>query len=70
MDAKEQKLIEARDEASRKWAAADLNCEEASREMAEAYRKRGKAYREMVETNRKLRKYRDSKAHQGAKVGK
>ena len=55
VDAKEQELIEARDAASREWAAA-------SREMAEAYRKRCEADRKRDDADSKLRKYRESKA--------
>jgi len=62
MDAKEQELIEASNEAYRKWCKADSKMVEASREMVETTRKRGKAYREMAETNRKLQEYRNNKA--------
>ena len=55
MDAKEQELIETRDEASREWAAA-------SREMAEAYHKRVEADRKWDDADSWLRKYRESKA--------
>jgi len=55
MDAKEQELIEARDEAGREWGEA--NCE-----MAEAYRKRCEADRKWDKAYRWLRKYRESKA--------
>ena len=48
MNAKEQKLIEARDEARRK--------------RDEAYRKWDEADSKLVEAHRKLRKYRDSNA--------
>jgi len=62
MDPKEQKLMDARDEADRKWDEADRKKVEAYREWAEADIKRD-------ETFRKLRKYRESKAQQGGKVG-
>ena len=75
MDAKEQELIEARDEADRKWDEASLEmtetyrkrCEE-DREMAEASRKWDEADRELVEADRKLWKYRKSKAQPGGKA--
>ena len=54
-DAKEQELIEARDNAHREW-------DEASREMAEAYRKRCEADRKWDEADSWLRKYQKSKA--------
>ena len=55
MDAKEQELIEALDEADRKW-------DEANREMAVAYRKRCEADRKWDKAYSWLRKYRESKA--------
>jgi len=55
MDTKEQKLIDACDEAHREW-------DEIDREWVEAYRKRCKADRKWDEANRELRKYRKSKA--------
>jgi len=61
-DAKEQELIEARDEAGRKW-------DETDRKWVETDRKRDEAYRKWVEAHRKLREYRDSNAQQGGEVG-
>ena len=61
-DPKEQKLIEAQDEADRKWCEAD-------RKRDEAYLKRDEADRKWDEANRELREYRKSKAQQGGKAG-
>jgi len=60
-DPEEQKLIEARDEASRKSVEAYRKRVEADREWVEEYRK-------SVEASRKLRKYQESKAQQGGKA--
>jgi len=54
MDTKEQKLIEARDEAYREEAEADCKWDEAYRDMAEAYRKRVEATYKCAEANREL----------------
>jgi len=55
MDAKEQKMIEARDEAKRKWV-------EAARINAEANRKQHAAYRKWDELARAVRDHHESKA--------
>ena len=62
-DPKEQKLIEARDEAS-------LKLVEAHRKWVDAKRDEWvEAHREWVEAERKLRKYQESKAQQGGQAG-
>ena len=82
MDAKEQELIDAGDEANRKWNEDYRNCVEADRKLHEADRKRDEVHREMVEAYHKwgeasremdkayckLWKYQKSKAQQGGKV--
>jgi hypothetical protein len=60
MDAKEQELLEAAEEADNKY-------DEACRKCDEAYRKYDEAYRELDKARRKLREYRASKARKGGR---
>jgi len=62
MDTKEQKLIDARDEAHREWDKADCEWDKADC-------KRCKADHKWDEADRELREYRESEAQQGGKAG-